>query len=344
VSQVFVSYKREDELRVGRLARALEACGLDVWWDRGLPGGESWHRNIESKLAEAGCVVVIWSANSTGADGGYVREEARRGLTRNILVPVLIDKLEHLPLGFGEIQALDLTRWRGERRSPDFQDLVRTIRAKLSNEPLPAPQGPKRRIARRLMWGSASTVALTFALLMAFNSFGVASSLCSLPGPQPGLSDTCGRFGLGNKPSRVERLAWESRDPGSCQALRDFVQRFPDGALRPKAADLLTARTVSRTDTWTAANRSLALFQPVGTMPAKDESTAREQALSTARSQAVRMCRDFGATSIYRFEDATPQAEQWTCAKIRGGVACGFDGRAECRLQMRQQREQESCG
>ena len=344
MSHIFVSYKREDELRVGRLARALEAEGLDVWWDRGLPGGESWHRNIESKLADAGCVVVIWSAHSAGADGGYVREEARRGLTRNILVPVLIDKLEHLPLGFGEIQALDLTRWRGERRSADFQDLMRTIRAKLSNEPLPAPLGPKRRIARRLMWGSASTIALVFALLTIFNTFGVASSLCSLPGPQPGLSDTCGRFGIGNQPTRAERVAWEAREPGNCQALRDFVQRFPDSALRPKAADLLTARKLSRVETWTPVNRSLTLFQPAGDAAAKDEAAARERALAAAQSQAERLCRDFGATSIYRFEGATPQADQWSCARVKGGVACGFDGHAECRLQMREQRERESCG
>jgi len=344
MSHVFVSYKREDELRVGRLARALEAEGLELWWDRGLPGGESWHLNIESKLAGAGCVVVIWSANSAGSEGGYVREEARRGLSRNLLVPVLIDKLDHLPLGFGEIQALDLTRWRGERRSADFQDLVRTIRAKLSNEQLPTPQGPKRRIARRLMWGSASSIALVFALLVAFNFFGVASNLCALPGPQPGLSDTCGRFGLGNRPARAERLAWEQREPGSCQALRDFVQQFPDGALRPKAADLLTARKVSRADSWTAANRSLALFQPAGIAPSRDEATARASALAAAQSAAERLCRDFGATSLYRFEGATPQADAWACTKLKSGVACGFDGRAECRLQMRTTRERESCG
>jgi len=46
MSDVFVSYKREDEVRVAPLVHALEAAGLDVWWDRGLPGGESWRANI----------------------------------------------------------------------------------------------------------------------------------------------------------------------------------------------------------------------------------------------------------------------------------------------------------
>lgn len=344
MSHVFLSYKREDELRAGRIAQALTAEGLEVWWDRGLPGGESWHRNIESKLEGAGCVVVVWSTHSAGADGGFVREEARRGLGRNILVPVLIDDLPQLPLGFGEIQALDLTRWRGDRRSVEFQDLVRTVRAKLADEPLPAPRAPARRIARRLAWGGASSAALLFALLIAFNSFGIARSICSLPVPQPGLADTCGNFGLGLKPSRAERLAWESLPAGSCPALREFVQRHPDGALRGKAADLLTARRVSREESWSAATRSLALFQPAEGPVSRTEAAARERALADSVVTAERLCRDFGATSLYRFEGAETRADRWSCEKSRGGYACSFDGSAVCKLQVRAVNERETCG
>src|ERR1700710_1143129 len=160
MSFVFISYKREDEIRVGRIAQALAAEGVEVWWDRGLPGGESWHSNIESKLNEAGCVLVVWSTASAGGDGGYVREEARRGLSRNILVPVLIDPLQALPLGFGEIQAIDLSRWRGNRGDPFFKDLLATLRAKLSHEPPPIPKGPSTRVRGRLVWGSLSGAGL----------------------------------------------------------------------------------------------------------------------------------------------------------------------------------------
>ena len=38
MNEVFVSYKREDEARVGRLVQALEGTGLSIWWDRGLAG------------------------------------------------------------------------------------------------------------------------------------------------------------------------------------------------------------------------------------------------------------------------------------------------------------------
>jgi TIR domain len=46
MTDVFVSYKREDEARVARLVAALERSDLQVWWDRSLPGGESWRAQI----------------------------------------------------------------------------------------------------------------------------------------------------------------------------------------------------------------------------------------------------------------------------------------------------------
>lgn len=344
MSQVFVSYKREDELRVGRIARALEAEGLDVWWDRGLPGGESWHTNIETKLEHARCVVVVWSANSSGHEGGYVREEARRGLSRNILVPVLIDPLQNLPLGFGEIQALDLTRWHGDRRDPYFVDLVNTIRAKLANAPLPPPRGPTKRIARRLMWGSLSGAGVTTAALLAFNTFNVATRVCTIPGPQPGLSDTCGALNLGARPSRTERLAWASRAPGSCSALREHVAHFPDGIYRAEAADLLTARKVSVLEQWQPAKRGLALFEPAEGPPAKDEPAAQANALERAKANSDRLCRAFGAGTIYRYISSSPVAEHWTCNKVGSGMVCGFEGQAACELSERLHSEEERCG
>jgi TIR domain len=344
MSHVFVSYKREDELRVGRISRALESAGLEVWWDRGLPGGESWHANIEAKLEQAGCVVVIWSYASASQDGGFVREEARRGIARNILVPVMIDRLDNLPLGFGEIQAIDLTRWSGDRRDPFFGDLLATIRAKLDHAPTPAARGPNRRVGRRMMWGTTlSGAGVTAAALFACNTFGVAARLCSLPGPQPGLSDACGTIGLGSRPNKLERMAWESRASGSCSALRDHIARFPDGAYRSQAADLLTGRTVTQIEHWLPASRTLALYESAAGKPAKDEMAARTAALARGQTSSERLCREFGAGSLYRYVSASPVAEQWACTKASGGTVCAFDGHAECKLDQLQQSEQESC-
>ena len=42
MSDVFLSYKSEDAARVAPVVCALQSAGLNVWWDRHLPGGENW--------------------------------------------------------------------------------------------------------------------------------------------------------------------------------------------------------------------------------------------------------------------------------------------------------------
>src|SRR5579872_1133605 len=130
MSDVFISYKREDEARVYRLAQALEKVGLTVWSDHQLAPSENFRDNIAKALAEARCVVVVWSRASVGEAGDFVRDEASRGKARGVLVPVRIDAV-HPPLGFGELQAVDLTGWRGGAGDPFFRDLVGATRAKL---------------------------------------------------------------------------------------------------------------------------------------------------------------------------------------------------------------------
>ncbi len=343
MSDVFISYKREDEVRVGRLARALEHAGLSIWWDRGLPGAESWRENIAAALHSAKCVVVVWSQGSVGVEGAFVRDEAGRAMANGILVPVMIDKVAP-PLGFGELQAIDLTGWRGNPRDPFFQDLVAVIRAKLDHTPMPPPKGPTRRVMRRLFYGATSSGAVAAVALFGFNTFGVASNICTLPGAQPGLSDFCGACRMGERPSREERLAWAARPAGSCQALRDHIVRFPEGAYRREAADLLTARQVTTEDAWSPSARQLALYQPQLTQGAPDEPAAHARALAAAQTQADNLCRGFAAATSFRFRTATPQPSSWTCAHGGGGVVCGFEGMVSCQLDEKASVEHETCG
>jgi len=343
VSDVFISYKREDEVRVGRLARALEKAGLDIWWDRGLPGGESWRTNIVNALNAARCVVVVWSHGSVGTEGAFVRDEAGRAMARGILVPVMIDAVPP-PLGFGELQAIDLTRWRGAQGDPFFQDLVGVVRAKLEGAPTPKPKGPTARVARRMLYGASSSAGLAAIAAFAFNTFGVATNVCTIPGAQPGLSDACGACGLGGRPSREERIAWAGKPAGSCQALRDHIARFPEGAYRREAADLLTARRVTNEDVWSPNVRSLALYQPQTADGAPDEAAAHAKALAAAQTQADNLCRGFAAATSFRFRAATPQPTTWSCNKGGGGVVCGFEGQAACQLDEKASVEHEVCG
>ena len=194
---VFVSYKREDESLVRPIVAALEKSGFSVWWDRDLSGGDSWRLQIEAALVNARCVIVVWTNNSAGLQGDFVRDEASRAKANNTLVPVLREKCS-IPLGFGEIQAIDLIRWRGSKRDIFFQDLVRAVQAKIDGTPVPPAKGPRHRLVRRALTGTSVTmVAGIFAF--GLNIQAVQDHVCSVGVMQPGISDLCGRLGSGRQ-------------------------------------------------------------------------------------------------------------------------------------------------
>ncbi len=342
MSDVFISYKREDESRVGRLAMALQDSGIDVWWDRTLVGGESWRAQIQAALAAAKCVIVVWTHDSVGPQGDFVRDEAGQAKRRGILVPVLLDKVSP-PLGFGEIQAIDLTNWSGSQGDPFFLDLCESVTAKIEGRANAPAKGPTRRLMRRLAIGGASSVLLG-ALVIVFNLFNAQDQLCGAPWFQPRLSDACGNAGLGRRPSKAERVAWEARAHGSCDGLRAHIQRFPEGAFRQAAADLLEARKVKESVIWVPASRRLSLFVGQPATGSTDEAAARADAMGRAQSAADRLCKGFAATTLFQFKAAEPQAQSWHCEQGKDGVSCGFEGEALCQLDERRDQKTESCG
>ncbi len=125
MSDIFISYKREDKPRVKRIAEKLEAEGFSVWWDRKIPPGKSFEEVIQEQLDKAACVVVLWSDAAVRSD--WVKEEAERGKSRGVLMPILIDKVP-IPLGFGRIQTADLTAWQGDAEHPEFQRVLKSLR------------------------------------------------------------------------------------------------------------------------------------------------------------------------------------------------------------------------
>jgi len=162
MSDVFVSYKAEDRKRVRPLVEALEAGGFSVWWDEQIGGGAGWRHTIEAELNAAKCVVVVWSKRSVGPEGAFVHDEAERAQHRHVYVPVMIDKV-HLPLGFGETQALPLVGWHGERSDPRYQAVLAAVRRNLGIEHVVEPaSAPALRVSRRtaLAGGGAATVAV----------------------------------------------------------------------------------------------------------------------------------------------------------------------------------------
>ena len=115
---IFISYSRNDREKVRMVAEALEEVGFSVWWDPEIPPGESFADVIDRNLRGAKCVLVVWSQSSIISN--WVQEEADDGMTRNALIPVMIDDIE-LPRGFKRLQTADLRNWKGDTKDPNWQ-------------------------------------------------------------------------------------------------------------------------------------------------------------------------------------------------------------------------------
>lgn len=135
MADVFISYASEDRPRAKAIAETLGAHGWDVWWDRKIPVGGSFHEVIEKAISESNCVVVLWSRHSAGSD--WVRNEAEEGKRRGILTPALLEDVK-VPLGFRHLQAANLTDWEPSSTHPEFDQLVESITRVLREPPTKA--------------------------------------------------------------------------------------------------------------------------------------------------------------------------------------------------------------
>src|SRR5689334_13293559 len=64
MSDIFVSYAREEEAAAGDVAAGLRALGYEVWRDDQLPAHRPYADVIEERLEAAKAVVVLWSAGA----------------------------------------------------------------------------------------------------------------------------------------------------------------------------------------------------------------------------------------------------------------------------------------
>jgi formylglycine-generating enzyme required for sulfatase activity len=242
VADIFISYAREDSSRARALAVALERRDWSVWWDRRIPDGRDFNRYIEEKLAEASCVVVLWSTASV--DSKFVRDEAAEGLNGR-LVPALLEAVRP-PLGFRQLQTANLVDWDGQESHEEFQHFVASIRTVLGSTQEPGPaqvevvearQGGS--LQRRLGAKSAGAILLA--------GVAVVLGLMAWPIRRPDAADRAnpvqgsplapsGRLGTTQNDQAVDLLATASRAENSrgfrdCSECPEMVT-IPAGSFR----------------------------------------------------------------------------------------------------------------
>jgi hypothetical protein len=156
---VFISYASTDRQKAARLAEILAGEGLSLWWDNDIPPGSTWSDVIEKALNEARCVIVLWSSASISSH--WVNAEAREGLRRGILLPVVLDGVT-MPLEFRSIQAIDLSPRSDPLQEQELDKLTNAVAAILG-KPIPRQNAaPPAAKARQWPPYEASNQALTY--------------------------------------------------------------------------------------------------------------------------------------------------------------------------------------
>jgi TolB-like protein/Flp pilus assembly protein TadD len=134
---VFLSYASEDAAAAERIATALRAAGIEIWFDQSeLRGGEAWDRQIRRQIHECALFIPVISANAHARVEGYFRLEWKLAVDRShlmapdqtFLLPVVIDDTtqadERIPDRFRELQ---WTRAPGGQASTTFTERVQRL-------------------------------------------------------------------------------------------------------------------------------------------------------------------------------------------------------------------------
>lgn len=318
-----------DETRRERLIHALKAAGFAP--DLGGP-----------RQDDPSCpCLAIWS-RADAAEGLGHMESLTRAADAGRLISAMVEAAA-LPSSLPAHPVVDLTNWRGSRDNPAFAELTGKLKV-AAQDCAPKTVGAvlTRRI-RRLVGGVTVLAVLGFVFAFTMNVLAVQNNLCSINFVQPNLSDICGAWGLGGKPEREERLAWEARPVGSCDALRTHIQQFPDGALRSAAADMIDGRRITAEESWVPDEQRMPIYLPIGAgFP--DLATAEADASNRVSAQAKMLCDGLASTDMYRLLSATVSLAAFTCETSSSGHYCGFDGQAVCTLERRQITNTEYCG
>lgn len=136
---VFLSYASQDAAAVKKIRDALEAVGIDVWFDqRRLEGGDDFDKEIKRNIRACSLFLPVISANTQARHEGYFRLEWSLAAERAKLIAETIPFI--LPIAIdpvGEAEALvperflqvQWTRLPGGETTSEFTErMVRLIR------------------------------------------------------------------------------------------------------------------------------------------------------------------------------------------------------------------------
>ena len=260
---VFLSYASQDAAAAKRIADALRAAGVEVWFDQSeLVGGDAWDAKIRKQIAECALFVPLISANTQARREGYFRLEWRIAAQRThmmsesvaFLLPLVIDATRDPEADVpGEFKGVQWTRLPDGETPAAFTTRVASLLAgeagrvrlvppaasKAGSGPVRQPQRVRYRrwLAPALVGGVVFLGALFWS--QSRNLLGPASAQ-----PSGAMSQTSGA-------RRFVAQAWvQLNKPQLARAELEVAEGFAKQATEADSADAEAWAVSSQVDSW----------------------------------------------------------------------------------------------
>ncbi len=195
---VFLSYAREDTDAARRIADALRAFGVEVWFDQSeLRGGDTWDAKIRNQIKTCALFVPLVSRCTEERSEGYFRREWKLAIDRThdmsgskaFIVPVVIDETPESEAAVPEeFMRYQWTRLVSGEPTPEFVMQVKRLldkpkkatleagraRPAMRDEP-PSPDGfgapgsaasAKKKAIPGWVWGAVAGAAVIAAVVV----------------------------------------------------------------------------------------------------------------------------------------------------------------------------------
>ncbi len=135
MSEVFISYVREDKERIAPIVEGLRSLGVAAWTEGPFNSGEHWDEEIGRRLREAKVVLVCWSKGSIHSV--RVNGEASVAQAQEKFVHCLLEEC-NAPAQFQSHQAENLSGWTGGSDYAGWRELVNRFSGLLGRPGLPS--------------------------------------------------------------------------------------------------------------------------------------------------------------------------------------------------------------
>ena len=177
VTDIFISYAREDRPFAAKVAKALTERGFKVWWDWELIGGDNYRLRIREVIGEAKKSIVLWSRHSVVS--AFVIDEATEAKKHAKLIPVSIDGSAP-PFGFGDLHTITL-----EEPKLDIDMLV----AALEGRAPPREQDLRKPPSRGLNKTMLAAAAACLLLIAGGGTYWTLNRPAPIAAPQPKVAE-----------------------------------------------------------------------------------------------------------------------------------------------------------